>query len=195
MNEFQCRQCNKVYPNQEEYFTKSSRYESGFDTLCKACKSKKNKAYRENNSQSISDRRKSKYDRDVKPISHELYAYSISSDPISWRAKILRQGMQQRSVLDNLDFDAEYFTIDRIKGVITEKNYCPCCKRVYCYGSLLDGKKNPLAPSADRFDSNSGYTRNNVVFICWRCNNLKRDTTIQDLQIVVSWLEKIIDDE
>lgn len=188
---FECRRCGNIYLNQEEYFAKSSRYQSGFDTLCKICKSKKDKEYRDNNGQDINDRRKSKYDREVKPISHDLYVDSIMSDPIGWRAKILRQGMQQRSVIDNWDFDGEYFSTDKIRGIITEQNGCPCCKVLFSYESLLNGNKNPAAPSADRFDSNKGYTKNNVVFICWRCNNLKRNSTIQDLQTVISWLEKL----
>jgi hypothetical protein len=190
MSDLKCRKCDKKYPNQEEYFAKSSRHKSGFDTLCKKCKSEIDEEYRKNNKQDISERRKIKYKNEIEPISHDLYVDSILSDQVYWRAKILRRGMQQRSGLDNLDFDVEYFTVDRIQNVITIQKQCPCCKVIFSYGTFLNRTKNPTAPSADRFNSNEGYTRNNVVFICWRCNNLKRDTTIKDLQTVVNWLEK-----
>lgn len=192
MNDFKCRRCCKNYLNQEDYFTKSSRHKSGFDSLCKICKSEIDKKYRKNNKQDISNRRKEKYNNEIKPISHDLYINSIKSDPIFWRAKILRQGMQQRSILNNLDFDVEYFTIDRIQSIITEQKQCPCCKIIFSYHSLLNGTKNCTAPSADRIENDKGYTKENVVFICWRCNNLKRDSTIQELQVVIAWLESRI---
>lgn len=192
MNKFKCRQCNNFYSNQKKYFNKSSRYKSGFDTLCKICKSKKNKEYRKNNNKDISNRRKLKYNNEVKPISHDIYVNQMKSDCVFWRAKILRQGMQQRSILNNLEFDATYFTVKNIKEAISEQIICPCCKILFSYESLLNGTKNPTAPSADRFDNNKGYTKDNIIFICWRCNNLKRDSTTQDLQIVINYLKSKI---
>lgn len=189
MSEFKCRQCNNDYPNQEDYFTKSSRYKSGFDTLCKICKSSKDKEYRESNSQDISDRRKIKYINEIKPISHDIYVNQMKSDPILWRAKILRQGMQQRSVINNLEFDEIYFTVENIREIISKQISCPCCKVLFDYESLLNGNKNDTSPSADRFNNSRGYTKDNVVIICWRCNNLKRDTTIEELKTVINWLE------
>lgn len=189
MSEFRCRQCNIDYPNQEDYFAKSSRYKSGFDTLCKICKSNKDKFYRENNSQDISDRRKIKYNNEIKPISHDIYVDQMKSDPILWRAKILRQGMQQRGVINNLEFDDTYFTVENIREIISKQTSCPSCKVLFDYESLLNGTKNDASPSADRIKNDKGYTKDNVNFICWRCNNLKRDTTIEELQTVVNWLE------
>lgn len=189
MSEFKCRQCNNDYPNQDNFFTKSNRYKSGFDTLCKICKSSKDKEYRENNSQDISDRRKIKYNNEIKPISHDIYVDQMRSDPILWRAKILRQGMQQRSVINNLEFDEIYFTVENIKEIISKQTLCPCCKVLFDYESLLNGTKNNASPSADRFNNSKGYIKDNVVIICWRCNNLKRDTSIEELKTVINWLE------
>lgn len=189
MSKFKCRQCNNIYSNQKDYFTKSSRYKSGFDTLCKICKSKKDKEYRENNRQDISNRRKLKYNSEVKPISHDLYVDRMVSNPILWRAKILRQGMQQRSTLSNLEFDEIYFTVENIRDIISKQIKCSCCNILFDYKSLLNGTKNGASPSADRINNDKGYTKDNVVIICWRCNNLKRDTSIKELETVINWLE------
>jgi G:T-mismatch repair DNA endonuclease (very short patch repair protein) len=45
-----------------------------------------------------------------------------------------------------------------------------------------------LAPSVDRLDNSKGYIKGNVVLICWRCNNLKSDSSIEKLEKIVRWL-------
>ena len=87
------------------------------------------------------------------------------NDPLLRRAMILRQ------------------------GIISKQTLCPCCKVLFDYESLLNGTKNNASPSADRFNNSKGYIKDNVVIICWRCNNLKRDTSIEELKTVINWLE------
>lgn len=69
---------------------------------------------------------------------------------------------------------------------------CVCC------GCRLDYSLAPLgitlsipknaAPSIDRFDNSKGYTIANTVIICFRCNILKRDATLQELEAVVAYM-------
>lgn len=188
MSIYKCRRCKNSYANQELNFIKNSRYKNGFDTLCKKCKSISDFNYRKMNKIDISVRRVKKYNDEIKPISHDIYVDQMKSDPILWRAKILRQGMQQRSILNNLEFDEKYFTVKNIIDIISKQIFCPCCKVLFNYESLLNGIKNDAAPSADRIKNNKGYIKNNVIIICWRCNNLKRNSSIHDLQTVIEWL-------
>ena len=55
----------------------------------------------------------------------------------------------------------------------------------------LDGKPNNASPSIDRFSPTDGYVLGNVHVICWRCNNLKRDVTSDELLMVASWMKKV----
>lgn len=67
---------------------------------------------------------------------------------------------------------------------------CPCCGVIFDY--KLSTVRNDNTPSADRFDSNKGYTKDNVRFICWRCNKSKNDASLEDLKIIRNWLKNKI---
>lgn len=71
---------------------------------------------------------------------------------------------------------------------------CPCCDRqLNLYRDDLPFKKgpNPSSPSIDRIDSALGYVSGNVAVICWRCNELKRNASVEELRTILAWLEKI----
>lgn len=68
-------------------------------------------------------------------------------------------------------------------------NECPCCGVKLNYTSstrvhhpLYDG------PSLDRVDTTKGYVRGNVDIICWRCNAIKRDATLSELEKIVAYM-------
>lgn len=68
---------------------------------------------------------------------------------------------------------------------------CPCCGVEMC---MRDGVAKPgptpQSPSIDRFDSNRGYVPGNVAIICWRCNELKRDASADELRNILVWMER-----
>lgn len=47
------------------------------------------------------------------------------------------------------------------------------------------------SPSVDRFVPSMGYVIGNVHLICWRCNNLKRDATPEELLGVAQWMSDV----
>lgn len=69
---------------------------------------------------------------------------------------------------------------------------CPCCTRPLQMRSG-PAKQGPLpgSPSIDRIEGALGYVPGNVIVICWRCNELKRNATADELRTVLNWMESI----
>jgi hypothetical protein len=67
---------------------------------------------------------------------------------------------------------------------------CPCCSRELQMRSG-PAEKGPLpsSPSLERIDGTQGYVPGNVVVLCWRCNEIKRNASLTELQTIVRWLE------
>jgi len=67
---------------------------------------------------------------------------------------------------------------------------CPCCDRKMTprTGQFKKGWVSE-SPSLDRFDPTKGYDPSNVIVICARCNILKNNATIEELETVVRWMK------
>jgi len=76
------------------------------------------------------------------------------------------------------------------KDDLTMPSSCPCCggKIAMRTGPAKRGP-TPHSPSIDRLDSNFGYVPGNVAIICWRCNELKRNATADELRKILAWIE------
>jgi hypothetical protein len=63
---------------------------------------------------------------------------------------------------------------------------CVCCGVTFDYSK----KVLSLGPSLDRVDNALGYTSANVRVICHRCNSLKRDASIEDLEMLLAYMRR-----
>ena len=69
---------------------------------------------------------------------------------------------------------------------------CDCCNKKLDY-SLGHGRRNNKdSPSLDRLDNNKGYTKENTRVICFRCNELKNNGTLEELKTIVSYIQREI---
>jgi hypothetical protein len=59
------------------------------------------------------------------------------------------------------------------------------------FGVLLEEGHPEYAPSVDRIDNNKGYVKGNVWIISRRANRIKNDSTLEELQLLVTALQKI----
>lgn len=55
-----------------------------------------------------------------------------------------------------------------------------------------DGKRIPNSPSLDRIDNSLGYTKENVKVISLRANTLKNDATIEELKLIIKYMEEYL---
>jgi hypothetical protein len=69
---------------------------------------------------------------------------------------------------------------------------CPCCSRTLerRNGEFAKGATD-ASPSLDRIIPSLGYVPGNVAVICYRCNELKRNASLDELRSIVRWLESM----
>jgi hypothetical protein len=109
--------------------------------------------------------------------------------PFQERAKMMRQGMRERSRNAGIPFDADTLTTAYLLEWLRQQPDCPCCNRPFDVGWKRDHVgPNDRSPSIDRIRPIDGYVVGNVALICWRCNNLKRDATADELFGIVRWM-------
>lgn len=87
-----------------------------------------------------------------------------------------KQRAKQKALTDiNYATDLDY---NYIKDLwIQQKGICPYTKKVMNF----DKKENPYRASLDRIDSNKGYLKNNVEFVCLSVNYAKSSFTRNEM--------------
>lgn len=58
-----------------------------------------------------------------------------------------------------------------------------------------EGKPTPNSPSIDRIDNTKGYTKDNIIIVSWRANDLKRNATIEELEKILVFYKGITKNE
>ena len=99
------------------------------------------------------------------------------------RMERLARGARRRAKIKNVPFDDELI---KALGENPPTN-CKCCGRVLDYSLGRGNNKRDLSPSLDCTIPARGYTVKNVVVLCMRCNDLKKDATPEELRIVADY--------
>jgi len=53
------------------------------------------------------------------------------------------------------------------------------------------GRAGPSSPSLDRINPRRGYVRGNVVVVSWRANEIKKDATVHELELVARFYQQL----
>lgn len=95
---------------------------------------------------------------------------------------------RRRAKIYNLQFD---LTEDFIFDLIKNNSVCPVFGTPFdfsgCRGTW--NFKNNAYPSLDRLNPDKGYVKDNIRLISWRANEIKHDSTLDELRAVVRWME------
>lgn len=104
-----------------------------------------------------------------------------------FRLKRLIYGAIKRAEKNGLECDPVFLR------TLTEPRpeFCPCCNVRLDYTVRPGASHMPKlnGPSLDRVDACKGYIRGNVVVICWRCNALKRDALLHELEAIIVYMK------
>lgn len=102
------------------------------------------------------------------------------------RLRNLVRGAVIRCKKSGMKYD-EAFLLDLVK---TRPIICPCCSVTLDYSVGRPRELRPSTPSLDRVDCTKGYVVDNVAVICWRCNMLKRDALLSELENIVEYMRE-----
>lgn len=115
-------------------------------------------------------------------------------DPERWKGILSsRNNWRCNNIVRNLVNEARLRA--RKKGVIFDLDYKKISLPEYCpvlgikieRGIRKGGKYN--SPSIDRLKNEIGYTQDNIRIISWRANTLKKDATIQELELILKYMK------
>lgn len=196
-----CSKCGQLKPRSIQYFVSQKNCIDGIGGVCRPCANKTQKA-RRNTTEQKEKRRLQWLSRKPKEVKRDKKRNKVAAlkrwavTPIKQRAHILLNGMRSRARKHNLEFDADFFTISCIEEQLINFPHCPCCGKKFRIEipsqrkqQLKSGPAND-SPSIDRMDISEGYTKENTALLCWRCNNLKRDATPDELEMVARWMRR-----
>ena len=173
-------------------FIKNKICEDGRAGLCKTCQNLYSKNWKRKNNVRIAKRRRELYHGSEgilrRKNAEERRRIRVANAPYTARARILRLGVLDRSKKHGLVCDKDLFTVKYLVGWLKSQKTCECCNSLLDINFKYDGKPNNSSPSLDKFVPEKGYTKENTVLICWRCNNLKRDATAKELRQIVDWM-------
>lgn len=184
-----CSKCGKSLPIEQFVLNKDCR--GGRAGQCRECKNKLISDWKRKNSERLAARRRALYALNAGADVKMREERRRSMKPYTVRAQLLRGGMRDRSKLLGLPFDSAAFTTKSIIEMLKGQPSCPCCGVSFNISFRRSGAPMNDSPSMDRIRPELGYVVGNVALICWRCNNLKRDSTPDELQRVVDWMRSV----
>lgn len=184
-----CSACRKWLPTTLEFFKPSKECRGGVMAKCRGCVNRYLRRWKKKHPELLA-RQRARYEEKYGPLREEKARQRKLDRPLHMRAKILRSGMMDRAKVLNLPFDKDVLTIPCLMIWLQKAPFCECCKKPLDISFKLDGMKNDRSPSIDRIRPNLGYVVGNVALLCWRCNNLKRDASPEELACVARWTKR-----
>ena len=78
-------------------------------------------------------------------------------------------------------------TIQDIKDAFPKDGICPIFGIKMVFG---DAGFRENSPSIDRLDSTKGYTKDNIQIISWKANRIKKDASIEELELILAYMKQ-----
>lgn len=194
-----CGKCGRAKPI--EAFIKNKLCKDGRAGTCRECSNTYVATWKQTHSDRLSADRRKRYaeteGREVK----ERERRRRERVPLRVQCQRLRSGMAERSKKRRLPFESDVLTVAYLMDRIEKHPNCECCGNPFLIGANCaakqsvcvskNGQKSDSSPSIDRIRPDRGYTVKNIAILCWRCNNLKRNSTPSELQMVCDWMRDV----
>lgn len=169
----QCTRCKEYYPATLEYFYKGQSRRDGLSSGCKKCLAERGRAM----AAQISEARRTRK----------------INNPAKMRGQQLHQSMKTRAKKAGVPFDSDYMTPPLLEELLRSNKTCPCCNVELLQGYNPKGVVTATSPSFDRILPKLGYVRGNLALLCHRCNGLKSNMSIEDLERILKWLRSAVE--
>lgn len=189
-----CHRCGRRKPRTREYFVVSKECRDGLSGTCKECARAYQARWRKEHPER-DQRARARERAKARERWHQKVAARIANEPFKDRAVILRQGMTERARRLGLPYDSDRLTVSYLMNWLKQQPQCECCGRALAIRRRLDQYKQDASPSIDRVRPELGYVLGNVALLCWRCNNLKRNASPEELLIIATWLRRRLGSE
>lgn len=177
-----CLTCHEELPFTHEFFMRDKHQPFGLYKRCRKCTNQERADHRK--------RQPTGSDKTRKEWSNKKESNKLryNQDPIPERARRLFNGIVSRCRDKNLVMDGQ---ISRalIESLLKTRKACPCCNTTFDLTFHMDGRSHRSAPSIDRLRPDLGYTMENIRLVCWRCNEIKGDSTSAELRMVAEWMD------
>lgn len=164
----QCNICRQYLPFNE--FSKNSALKDKLSLYCRKCDKEKQEA----------KRRKSP----EKQLAYARKYQAKRRESFDYRLQMLINASKQRATLKNIEHT---LTLDELKSIYPTDNKCPVFGVELKFG---DAGFRDTSPSIDKIDPSKGYTLDNVQVISWGANRLKADATVQELELLLSFMKQ-----
>lgn len=153
-----CSKCKELKPLSE--FNKTKTNKDGLSYLCSPCNRQVTKSFRDKNRDAYYANQKAK--RETVPVFLSQLLYSA-------RTRANKKG---------LEYSLDYPYITEL--LESQNGMCAVTGLLMNYDCHNRKKANPFKASLDRIDSNKGYSKDNVRFVCWAVNQMKADRTDEE---------------
>lgn len=208
-----CADCQETKALQDFAVNKSAK--SGFGTLCKICKHKRNLAWRAANYEKFMEtqranqeknrkkrREQSKAWREANPerrrqlnrISYEKNKERDRATALLWKVNNPEKYWVRNAVNGARKRAKEFgvaFNLTKEYLMTILPSHCPVLGLELAY---VNDAKAPLrnSPSLDRIIPHLGYVQGNVAVISMRANWIKSDASLVELNAITNWLKSLV---
>lgn len=97
---------------------------------------------------------------------------------------MLVNASKQRAVKNNIEHS---ITLEDLKELYPKDGKCPVFGFDLEFG---DAGFRDASPSVDKIDPTKGYTKDNIQIISWKANRLKTDASIEELEMILSFMKQ-----
>jgi hypothetical protein len=167
-NSKKCRECALELPIQQ--FTKNKANKDRLQNVCKQCDNIRQKKRRVEKKTLIQE-----YGKEYRKKNAANFEY---------RLQALLNASRARAKFKNREHT---LTKQDLVDLYPTDGNCPI------FGIKLEWNEKGFrenSPSIDRIDSTKGYTRDNVQIISWKANRIKGYASVEDLEILLSYLKQ-----
>jgi hypothetical protein len=152
-----CSECKKKKSVSSYYKDKNRK--DGYYPICKQCRKPYFKKYRQDHKEEISDKQKQYYQDHKEEISKRW------AKPKE-RFKLCKKGAKKRNLLFCLSLEQ----FEKITSQV-----CFYCSKL---------SKDKTYCGIDRVDNNVGYVLENCIPCCARCNDVKNDSSFEEIKAI-----------